>query len=44
MSICAAGKPIFGTAQKCVVMPPALVPVKSTKSARATTRFAASRE
>ena len=28
MSIWIAGVPIFGTAQKCVVMPPVVVPMK----------------
>ncbi len=36
--------PIFGTAQKCVVMPPASVPMKHTRSACATIRLALSRE
>ena len=44
MSICTAATPIFGTAQTCVVMPPADVPMKQTRSAAATTRFALSRE
>ena len=44
MSIWIAATPTFGTAQKCVVMPPASVPTKQTRSAAATTRFALSRE
>ena len=44
MSIWIAGVPIFGTAQKCVVIPPVAVPTKQTTSARLTTRFAVSRE
>src|SRR6266404_845938 len=44
MSIWIAGVPILGTAQKCVVMPPVSVPMKQTRSARFTTRFALSRE
>jgi hypothetical protein len=44
MSIWIARTPGFGTAQKCVVMPPAVVPAKHTRSAPATTRFALSRE
>src|SRR2546427_760023 len=39
-----AGIPIFGTAQKCVVIPPVSVPMKHTRSACPTTRFALSRE
>ena len=34
MSIWIAGVPIFGTAQKWVVMPPVSVPMKQTRSAR----------
>ncbi len=44
MSIWIAGTPIFGTVQTCVVIPPAEVPMKNTRSAAATTRFALSRE
>ena len=44
MSICTAVTPIFGTAQKCVVMPPVSVPMKHTVSASLTTRLALSRE
>ena len=44
MSIWIAGVPIFGTAQKCVVMPPVSVPMKQTRSARLTARLALSRE
>jgi hypothetical protein len=36
--------PIFGTAHTCVVMPPAELPMKHTRSAAATTRLALSRE
>src|SRR2546421_54697 len=44
MSIWIATTPALGTAQKCVVMPPASVPTKQTRSAAATTRFAHARE
>nr|WP_246274226.1 hypothetical protein [Phytohabitans houttuyneae] len=44
MSIWTVGVPIGGTAQWWVVMPPVAVPTKQTRSARATTWLAHSRE
>ncbi len=44
MSIWIDGVPIFGTAQKCVVMPPVVVPMKQMRSAALTTLLALSRE
>ena len=38
MSICTAGVPIFGTAQKCVVMPPVSVPMRPERLCSELTR------
>jgi hypothetical protein len=40
MSIWMTRRPRGGTCQKCVVMPPVLVPTKTTRSASPTTRLA----